>query len=71
MLGSVAEAVIRHAPCGVFVVRPRDFLDGEKLPPIEPAPKPGEPTLRQFRHRRVYHYVSRLSQKPDRVVPVG
>src|SRR4051812_35456608 len=30
LLGSVAEEVLRQAPCGVFVIRPRDFLDGEK-----------------------------------------
>lgn len=71
MLGSVAEAVTRRAPCGVFVIRPRDFLAGEKLPQIHPAPMPGEPTLRHFRPRAVYHYTSRLQQEPDRVVPVG
>lgn len=71
MLGSVAEAVIRRAPCGVFVIRPRDFLGGEKLPEVQPAPRPGEPTLRHFRPRAVYHYTSRLQQEPDRVIPVG
>ena len=34
LLGSVAEAVVRRAPCGVFVIRPRDFLEGQKLPEI-------------------------------------
>jgi nucleotide-binding universal stress UspA family protein len=71
MLGSVAEAVTRRAPCGVFVIRPRDFLEGEKLPEIQAAPKPGEPTLRHFRPRAVYHYTGRLQQEPDRVLPVG
>lgn len=71
MLGSVAEAVTRRAPCGVFVIRPRDFLNGERLPVIQPPPQEGEPTLRPFRRRAVYHYTSRLQQEPDRVIPVG
>jgi nucleotide-binding universal stress UspA family protein len=70
MLGSVAEAVTRRAPCGVFVIRPRDFLRGEKLPAVQAAPGPGEPTLRHFRPRAVYHYTGRLQQEPDRTYPV-
>lgn len=71
VLGSVAEAVMRRAPCGVYVIRPRDFLDGKKLPEVQPAPLPGEPTLPHFRPRAVYHYTSRLQQEPPRVMPVG
>lgn len=70
MLGSVAEAVTRRAPCGVFIIRPRDFLRGEKLPEVQPPPGPGEPTLRHFRPRAVYHYTSRLQQEPHRTYPV-
>lgn len=58
-LGSVAEEVVRRAPCTVHVVRPRDFLAGEKLPDIQPPLRPGEHALRQFEHRPTYHYVTR------------
>jgi nucleotide-binding universal stress UspA family protein len=58
-LGSVAEEVVRRAPCTVHVVRPRDFLEGEKLPAIDPPLHEGEHALRQFEHRRTYHYVTR------------
>jgi hypothetical protein len=71
LLGSVAEAVMRRAPCGVFVIRPRDFLQGEKLPEVQAAPEPGEPTLRHFRPRAVYHYTGRLQQEPSRTYPVS
>lgn len=71
MLGSVAEAVTRRAPCGVFVIRPRDFLSGEKLPQIQAPLEPGEHPLPHFRPRAVYHYVSRLQKEPDRLVPVA
>ncbi len=58
-LGSVAEEVVRRAPCTVHVVRPRDFLEGEKVPEIQPPLRPGEQPLRQFEHRPTYHYVRR------------
>jgi nucleotide-binding universal stress UspA family protein len=69
LLGSVAEAVVRHAPCGVFVIRPRDFLGGERLPEIQPPLQPGEHTLLPFRVQPTYHYVHRLSRKTDRMMP--
>lgn len=57
VLGSVAEEVVRRAPCTVIVVRPRDFLDGEKVPAVQPPLKPGEHALRTFSDRPTYHYV--------------
>lgn len=57
VLGSVAEEVVRRAPCTVLVVRPRDFLDGEKVPAVQPPLKPGEHALRNFAQRPTYHYV--------------
>lgn len=59
VLGSVAEEVVRRAPCAVFVIRPRDFLDGEKVPAVQPPLKPGEHALHRFEHRPTYHYVRR------------
>ena len=69
LLGSVAEEVLRHAPCGVFVLRPRDFLDGEQLPVIQPALRPGEHPLQPFRESVTYHYVDRLTQGSSRIMP--
>lgn len=57
VLGSVAEEVVRRAPCTVVVIRPSDFLDGEKVPAIQPPLKPGEQALRNFASRPTYHYV--------------
>lgn len=57
VLGSVAEEVVRRAPCTVHVIRPRDFIDGEKVPAIQPPLKPGEHPLRNFEPRPTYHYV--------------
>lgn len=59
VLGSVAEEVVRRAPCTVLVIRPRDFLDGEKVPAVQPTLQPGEHALRNFEHRPTYHYVRR------------
>jgi len=59
MLGSVAEEVVRRAPCTVVVLRPRDFLQGEKMPDVQPPLKPGEHSLRPFSHRPTYHYLTR------------
>jgi nucleotide-binding universal stress UspA family protein len=70
VLGSVAEAVVRRAPCGVFVLRPRDFLDGERLPAIQPPLLPGEHPLLPFRESVTYHYVDRLTQGTERLMPV-
>ncbi|MEY4543964.1 MAG: hypothetical protein RL685_159 [Pseudomonadota bacterium] len=71
VLGSVAEAVVRAAPCGVFVIRPRDFLAGERLPEIEPPLQAGEHALLPFRTQPTYHYVHRLSRKTDRLMPAS
>lgn len=57
VLGSVAEEVVRRAPCTVMVIRPSDFLNGEKVPAIQPPLKPGEHALRNFSSRPTYHYV--------------
>jgi nucleotide-binding universal stress UspA family protein len=67
VLGSVAEEVVRSAPCAVLVIRPRDFLNGEKLPSIDAPLKPGEHSLKPFKHRPTYHYVQR--RQSSRVMP--
>jgi nucleotide-binding universal stress UspA family protein len=59
LLGSVAEEVVRTASCGVLVLRPRDFLDGEKLPEVAAPLKPGEHSLKPFAHAPTFHYVQR------------
>jgi nucleotide-binding universal stress UspA family protein len=69
LLGSVAEEVVRRAPCGVFVIRPRDFLEGEKLPEIQPALLEGEHPLLPFRTPPTFHYVHRMSREPSRMMP--
>jgi universal stress protein A len=68
-LGSVAEEVMKNAQCGVFVIRPRDFLDGEKVPEIERPLEPGEHPLLPFRGPPTYHYVHRLSREESRLMP--
>jgi len=68
ILGSVAEHVVKHAPCGVFVIRPRDFLLGEKLPEVQPALQPGEHPLLSSRETPTYHYVHRMSRESTRLV---
>ncbi len=68
VLGSVAEEVVRRAPCTVHVIRPRDFLDGEKIPAVQPPLKPGEHALRNFEHRPTYHYVR--TQHSTSMMPV-
>ncbi len=69
VLGSVAEEVVRRASCGVFVIRPRDFLAGEKLPDVQPPLREGEHALKPFHHRPTYHYVSRNQQRSNSVMP--
>lgn len=69
LLGSVAEEVVRRAPCGVFVIRPRDFLHGEKLPEIQPPLKPGEHALQPFRAAPTYHYIHRMNREAGRIMP--
>lgn len=69
LLGSVAEQVVRRAGTSVHVVRPSDFVRGEKVPAIEPPLGPGEPHLKHFEARRTYHYVDRGSQVTNRTMP--
>jgi nucleotide-binding universal stress UspA family protein len=69
LLGSVAEEVVKRAPCGVFVIRPRDFLEGTQLPEIQPGLKPGEHALLPFRTAPTFHYVDRASREPSRLMP--
>ncbi len=69
ILGSVAQEVVKRAPCGVFVLRPRDFLDGEKLPEIQPPLQPGEHALLPYRESVTYHYVDRMTHSTDRLAP--
>lgn len=70
LLGSVAQEVLRRASCGVFVIRPRDFLDGEKLPEIQPPLQADEHALLPLRIPPTYHYVPRASREADRMMPV-
>ncbi len=69
LLGSVAEEVVRRALCGVYVIRPRDFLEGEKIPDVQPPLRPGEHALQPFRHGATYHYVDRASAATSRIMP--
>jgi nucleotide-binding universal stress UspA family protein len=69
LLGSVAQEVLRRAPCGVFVIRPRDFLDGEKVPEIQPPLGPEDHALLAFRVAPTYHYLHRMNQEQDRLMP--
>jgi len=69
LLGSVAQEVLRRAPCGVFVIRPRDFLDGEKVPEIQPPLRPDEHPLLPFRASPTFHYLHRMNQEADRLMP--
>lgn len=67
--GSIAEEVMRSAPCGVYVIRPRDFLDGNKVPEVEPPLRPGEHGLMPMSHRHHYHYIDRVSEPSPRIMP--
>lgn len=69
LLGSVAEEVVRRAPCGVYIIRPRDFLDGAKVPDVQPALRAGEHALQPFRHGATYHYVDRGTHVTGRIMP--
>jgi len=71
LLGSVAQEVLRRAPCGVFVIRPRDFLDGEKVPEIQPPLAGDEHPLLPFRTPPIYHYLqrNRMNEEADRMMP--
>jgi len=81
LLGSVAEQVVRSAPCSVLVVRPQKVTS----PEIEaPCPQCAEARLasegqqlwcaehRQHHGRRhTYHIVSRLSKQRERLPGLG
>jgi nucleotide-binding universal stress UspA family protein len=69
VLGSVTGEVMRRATCGVFVIRPRDFLRGEKLPEIEPPLRPGQHSLLPVHTAPTYHHVPRSSRCSDRIMP--
>lgn len=71
LLGSVAAQVVRDAGTNVTVVRPADFVHGHPVPAIEPPLRPGEPHLKQFEHRRTYHYVDKVSAWTSRTMPVS
>jgi nucleotide-binding universal stress UspA family protein len=67
VLGSVAAAVVARAPCGVLVIRPRDFIAGEKLPEIQPELQPGEHPLKPFHRAPTHHYVDRGAAASSRM----
>ena len=69
LIGSVAEEVVRRAPCGVFVIRPRDFLAGEKVPEIQPPLRAGEHPLLPFRGTPTYHPIHRMNRESGRIMP--
>ena len=69
LLGSVAEEVVRGAPCGVLVIRPRDFLEGKQLPEIQPPLKAGEHPLLQPHSAPTYHYIHRMNRESGRIMP--
>ncbi|HEX7672460.1 MAG TPA: universal stress protein [Polyangiaceae bacterium] len=71
LLGSVAAQVVRDATTNVYVVRPTDFIRGEKVPEIQPPLLPGQPHLKQFEHRRTYHYLEGISSRPSRIMPAS
>lgn len=52
LLGSVAEDVLRHAPCGVLVARPKDASGYEKSPSITPPPEEGHKPYHPHASRR-------------------
>jgi hypothetical protein len=68
-LGSVASEVVKTAICNVLVVRPSDFMRGEKLPEIEPALKAGEHSLKPFHHGHTRHYTDRAARASSRMMP--
>lgn len=69
VLGSVAEEIVRRAPCGVMVIRPRDFYRGDKIPAVEPELPKGRPSLRPFHHAPTHHYRDRAQSATSRILP--
>jgi nucleotide-binding universal stress UspA family protein len=70
LLGSVAAQVVREATTSVSVIRPPDFVRGEKVPAIEPPLAAGQPHLKQFEHRPTYHYIDRAGGFTSHTMPV-
>jgi nucleotide-binding universal stress UspA family protein len=71
LLGSVAAQVVREANTSVYVVRPADFVRGEKVPERERPLAAGEPHLKHFEHRRTYHYVDKVAAQPSGTMPAS
>lgn len=71
VLGSVASHIVRDATTSVYVVRPSDFVRGERVPSIEPPLPAGAPHLKHFEHRRTYHYVDKVPAWTSRTMPVS
>jgi len=71
VLGSVASQVVRHATTSVYVVQPTDYVRGKKVPAIQPPLAAGEHALKQFEHRRTYHYIDKVSGWTSRVMPAS
>jgi nucleotide-binding universal stress UspA family protein len=61
LLGSVAEEIVRIAPCSVLVIRPHDFYKGEKIPAIDAQLTEGQHSLRPFHRAPTHHYHNRAS----------
>ncbi|HEU4532746.1 MAG TPA: universal stress protein [Polyangiaceae bacterium] len=69
---SVAEALVRSAPCPVLVARPRDYEGLAKSPAVEPAPPPAEPGARRPRpHRYRYSESLPFGAHDSNVIPTG
>jgi nucleotide-binding universal stress UspA family protein len=68
LLGSVAEEVLKSAPCTVVVLRPRDFLAGERLPDVQKPLAAGEHALTPFHHAPTHHYVDRGATASSRML---
>lgn len=68
VLGSVAEEVVRTAPCGVLVIRPRDFYRGAKVPEVEAKLSQGAPSLRPFHRAPTHHFVDKAQAASSRLL---
>jgi nucleotide-binding universal stress UspA family protein len=69
--GRQGIARLMQGSVAAHVIRPADFVRGEKVPAIQPPLAPGEPHLKQFREHRTYHYVDKVSAWTSRTMPVG
>lgn len=68
LLGSVAEEVVRNAPCAVLVIRPNDFYRGARIPEIAPELAEGQPSLRPFHRAPIHHYMDRAAAQTSRLL---